>query len=370
MWLSYRAFARRRLRRPSDKPRCCRTAWRSAPRRSRAYANLTVGWNNAALAARRDLAPSASARRDAADALFARSDLDPSAVMGANPEIAGDGTAESVAPLLTGYEGFLPFAPFEDKNAFGRTGREGERGSARDPLANDGGGFPRSINAWLADDLAAVESVDGSHYPETSGSWRAVAARVGGSTPRGPTRRRIGKRRIGNREKTQRTRAALGTEGSTNRSTTARSTNANVLTGSSLRAPWTARTFPWASVPDARAPETAGGHARVLLAARARRRGRRRGGTTRRRARVRKRLRYRPGDGRLESSRDFGERGRARQKKRVRVPARREVRDARRSHRKRRGDLGADVPALVLELEDLREMVRGDQDGGGGARRA
>ena len=179
--LSYRAFARRRLRRPSDKPLLPHgVAIRAAPF-ARAYANLTVGWNNAALAAKRGLAPSASARRDAADALFARSDLDPSAVMGANPEIAGDGTAESVAPLLTGYEGFLPFAPFEDKNAFGRTGREGEeRGSARDPLANDGGGFPRSINAWLADDLAAVESVDGSHYPETSGSWRAVAARVGG----------------------------------------------------------------------------------------------------------------------------------------------------------------------------------------------
>ena len=179
--LSYRAFARRRLRRPSDKPLLPHgVAIRAAPF-ARAYANLTVGWNNAALAAKRGLAPSASARRDAADALFARSDLDPSAVMGANPEIAGDGTAESVAPLLTGYEGFLPFAPFEDENAFGRTGREGEeRGSARDPLANDGGGFPRSINAWLADDLAAVESVDGSHYPETSGSWRAVAARVGG----------------------------------------------------------------------------------------------------------------------------------------------------------------------------------------------
>ena len=183
--LSYRAFARRRLRRPSDKPLLPHgVAIRAAPF-ARAYANLTVGWNNAALAAKRGLAPSASARRDAADALFARSDLDPSAVMGANPEIAGDGTAESVAPLLTGYEGFLPFAPFEDKNAFGRgtkTGREGEEHeSIRDPLANDFGGFPRSIiNAWLADDLAAVEAVDGSHYPETSGSWRAVAARVGG----------------------------------------------------------------------------------------------------------------------------------------------------------------------------------------------
>ena len=184
--LSYRAFARRRLRRPSDKPLLPHgVAIRAAPF-ARAYANLTVGWNNAALAAKRGLAPSASARRDAADALFARSDLDPSAVMGANPEIAGDGTAESVAPLLTGYEGFLPFAPFEDKNAFGplgtKTGREGDGyESARDPLANDFGGFPRSIkNAWLADDLAAVEAVDGSHYPETSGSWRAVAARVGG----------------------------------------------------------------------------------------------------------------------------------------------------------------------------------------------
>ena len=190
--LSYRAFARRRLRRPSDKPLLPHgVAIRAAPF-ARAYANLTVGWNNAALAAKRGLAPSASARRDAADALFARSDLDPSAVMGANPEIAGDGTAESVAPLLTGYEGFLPFAPFEDENAFWRrgtkAGREGgEDNESSDPLANDFGGFPRSIkNAWLADDLAAVEAVDGSHYPETSGSWRAVAARVGGGDAAGP----------------------------------------------------------------------------------------------------------------------------------------------------------------------------------------
>ena len=54
--------------------------------------------------------------------------------------------ASLVAPLLTGYEGFLPFAPFEDENAFGRgtkTGREGgEDNESSDPLANDFGGIP------------------------------------------------------------------------------------------------------------------------------------------------------------------------------------------------------------------------------------
>ena len=282
---------------PRTSRRCCRTAWRSAPRRSRARTQTSPSAGTTALAAKRGLAPSASARRDAADALFARSDLHPSAVMGANPEIAGDGTAESVAPLLTGYEGFPPLSR-RSKTKMRSGEREGKARNvdllairSRTTAAVSPG---RSTRGSRTTSPRSSQSMDrttpkraGAGAPSRRASGGSTAARTDSKTNREKTNRES--------EKTQRTRAALGTEGSTNRSTTARSTNANVLTGSSLRAPWTARTFPWASVPTRGRRETAGGHARVLLAARARRRGRRRGGTTRRRARVRKRLRYRPG---------------------------------------------------------------------------
>ena len=185
--LSYFKHARRRLRRPSDKPLLPNgIAVQSAPF-ARAYGNLVVGWNNAALAAKRGVAASLSARRDAADVLFARSDLDPERVMGANPEIAGDGNAETLAPLLTGYDDFLPFAPFEEDFHEKETREEnlqfgaGTRREAR----------PR-VNAWLVEDLSSLpletfqtasersfsfDDASGTPYP-SSGSWRAVAARV------------------------------------------------------------------------------------------------------------------------------------------------------------------------------------------------
>ena len=174
--LSYRACARRRLRRPSDKPLLPHgVVVRSVPF-ARAYGNLTVGWTNAALAAKRGVAVSASARGDAADALFARgaSDLDPDAVLGANPDIAGDGAAEALAPLLTGYEGFLPFAPFEEVTKKGAA-------TARDPSGRRR--FPGRLNPWLVDDITTAGTSVASRPDSTRArgeSWRAVAARAAG----------------------------------------------------------------------------------------------------------------------------------------------------------------------------------------------
>ena len=197
--LSYRACARRRLRRPSDKPLLPHGVVVRAAPFARAYANLTVGWNNAALAAKRGVAVGASARRAAADVFFLRSDIDAGAVMGANPEIAGDGAAEALAPLLTGYEGFLPFAPFEGSartHASASSGARADGGASRARRGDERRG-PR-LSAWLVDELSMCfmrieesnkpSSASLPKYPavfESCESWRAAAARAEGADAAG-----------------------------------------------------------------------------------------------------------------------------------------------------------------------------------------
>jgi hypothetical protein len=186
--LSYVKHGRRRLRRPSDKPLLPNGIAIQPVPFARAYGNLCVGWNNAALAAKRGVAASLSARRDATDVLFSSSNLDPEKVMGANPEIAGDGNAETLAPLLTGYDDFLPFKPFE------KDLHEKETSLEKSPPFKEGTRSLREarprVNAWLVEDLSTVsletlqtasensfDDASGTPYP-SSGSWRAVAARV------------------------------------------------------------------------------------------------------------------------------------------------------------------------------------------------
>ena len=143
--LSYRAWGRRRLKRPSDKPLVPSLKMQSRPIAD-AYATLCKGWANPVLAAKRGIAVSDS-RNSAISLLQIHSSINYTAdcVIGANPDVVGDGTAEQVAPLLTGYDGFL------DAKLFGENIHNDVGGTSNtSPDQSKPGSVHSGLNAWLA----------------------------------------------------------------------------------------------------------------------------------------------------------------------------------------------------------------------------
>ena len=181
-------------------------------------------------------------------------------------DIAGDGAAEALAPLLTGYE-FLPFAPFEEVTKRRRDGEvDGRRRFPADSALARGrhhdGGDVRRVASRL-------DACPGR-------GWRAVAARAASpdaaEAHRGPTRRRTSRR--DRRRRRRRRRGGRAPAPAQVRVPGIRRPvfrlRARAGRPDRRGAPPTARACPWAVSPTRGLGETAGGHPRVLLAARTR----------------------------------------------------------------------------------------------------
>jgi hypothetical protein len=94
------------------------------------------------------------------------------AVVGSNPDVVGDGVANRVAPLLTGYDLFLPYVPFGEEKCYSAL----REGSNPTPTSNDevktvaaspdngtselGSGEILLHNAWLSFEVGETSKAD------------------------------------------------------------------------------------------------------------------------------------------------------------------------------------------------------------------
>ena len=171
-------------------------------------------------------------RRDAAGGSSRRSDLDPRAVM-AQPERAGDGTAESRRAPAHGSKAATFGRALEDENASGRTGRNGRnvQAPAASAHANDAA-VSRSINAPRRGRPRRGRrrsSMDRTRR-KRAGAGAPSRRASGTTTTSHRTDSRTKREKTAERGKATADARGAWYRGPTNRSTTARSTNANVLT--------------------------------------------------------------------------------------------------------------------------------------------